>query len=74
MPLPSTFPYLSAETENELAYCNNDVEIVLAYINEQIEQYGNITKIPMTNTGRVRKFVKDKCYFTEKNHINDISR
>lgn len=55
-------------TENELAYCHNDVEIVLAYINEQIEQYGNITKIPMTNTGRVRKFVKDKCYFTEKSH------
>ena len=55
-------------TEKELAYCNNDVEIVLAYINEQIQQYGNITKIPMTNTGRVRKFVRDKCYFTEKNH------
>lgn len=55
-------------TENELAYCHNDVEIVLAYINEQIEQYGNITKIPMTNTGKVRQFVKEKCYFTNKSH------
>ena len=63
-----TRTHITELTENELAYCNNDVEIVLAYINEQIEQYGNITKIPMTNTGRVRKFVKDKCYFTEKNH------
>lgn len=63
-----TRTYITELTENELAYCNNDVEIVLAYINEQIEQYGNITKIPMTNTGRVRNFVKDKCYFTEKNH------
>ena len=63
-----TRTHITGLTENELAYCNNDVEIVLAYINEQIEQYGNITKIPMTNTGRVRNFVKDKCYFTEKNH------
>lgn len=63
-----TRTHVTELTENELAYCNNDVEIVLAYINEQIEQYENITKIPMTNTGRVRRFVKDKCYFTEKNH------
>lgn len=63
-----TRTHITELTENELAYCNNDVEIVLAYINEQIGQYGNITKIPMTNTGRVRNFVKDKCYFTEKNH------
>ena len=63
-----TRTHITELTENELTYCNNDVEIVLAYINEQIEQYGSITKIPMTNTGRVRNFVKDKCYFTEKNH------
>lgn len=49
-------------TKEELEYCNNDVEIILDYINEQILQYGDITKIPLTNTGRVRKFVKDKCY------------
>ena len=55
-------------TDKELMYCNNDVEIILDYINEQIQQYGDITKIPMTNTGRVRKFVKEKCYFTEKDH------
>ena len=60
--------YETELTENELNYCNNDVEIVLAYISEQISQYGDITKIPMTNTGRVRKFVRDKCYFTEKSH------
>ena len=63
-----TRTHVTELTENELAYCHNDVEIVLAYINEQIEQYGNVTKIPMTNTGKVRKFVKDKCYFTEKSH------
>lgn len=46
----------------ELEYCNNDVEIVLDYINEQLQIYGDITKIPLTNTGRVRAFVKDNCY------------
>lgn len=55
-------------TEQELAYCENDIEVVLAYINEQIELSGDINKIPMTNTGRVRSYVKHNCYFTDKNH------
>lgn len=55
-------------TEKELAYCNNDVEIILAYIAEQITQYENISRIPLTNTGRVRKFVRDKCLYTNKSH------
>lgn len=49
-------------TDEELEYMENDVTIILNYINEQLEQYGNITKIPLTNTGRVREFVKHKCY------------
>lgn len=53
-------------TDEELGYCNNDVEIVLDYINEQIAQYGDITKIPLTNTGRVRQFVKNNCLHTSK--------
>ena len=55
-------------TDAELAYCENDIEVVLAYINEQIEQCGDINKIPMTNTGRVRSYVKHNCYFTSTNH------
>lgn len=55
-------------TEAELAYCENDIEVVLAYINEQIEQCGDISKIPMTNTGRVRSYVRHNCYFTNTNH------
>lgn len=58
-------------TENELAYCNNDVEIVLNYITEQIEQYGDITKIPLTNTGRVRTFVRNNCLHSSKSHKKD---
>lgn len=52
-------------TDEELNYMENDVTIILNYINEQIEQYGNITKIPLTNTGRVREYVKHKCYYTD---------
>lgn len=55
-------------TDRELGYCSNDIEIILAYINEQIAQYSDITKIPLTNTGRVRKYVKDNCYYTNTNH------
>lgn len=49
-------------TEKELAYCLNDVIILVDYIDEQIEQYGNISKIPLTNTGRVRLAVKEKAF------------
>ena len=52
-------------TDLELQYLENDVVIVLNYINEQLEIYGKITKIPLTNTGRVREFVKEKCYYSK---------
>jgi hypothetical protein len=55
-------------TPEEMAYCNNDIEIILAYIREQIDQYGDIDKIPMTNTGRVRDYVRRNCYYTSRNH------
>lgn len=58
-------------TELELSYCENDVLIILYYINEQIQQYGNITKIPLTNTGRVRDFVRNKCLHSNKSHRKD---
>ena len=51
-------------TDKELEYCYNDVYIIICYINEQIEQYNNnITHIPLTNTGRVRKYVKNYCMY-----------
>lgn len=55
-------------TKQELHYCESDIRVVNAYIQEQIEYYGDITKIPMTNTGRVRKFVRQKCYYTSNEH------
>lgn len=55
-------------TAEDLDYVKNDVQIVTAYIDEQIDYYKDITKIPMTNTGRVRSYVRQNCYYTSKNH------
>lgn len=49
--------------QSEINYCVNDIQIILAYINEQIEVCGDISQIPNTNTGRVRKFVRDNCFY-----------
>ena len=50
-------------TEQELAYCINDVKVVMCYIQEKIEQDGDITKIPLTNTGYVRNYCRKECFF-----------
>ena len=49
-------------TPTEMAYCYNDVKIICAYIDEQRDYYKGITKIPLTNTGRVRREVKKNCF------------
>ena len=60
--------YATELTSEELQYAINDVVIILNYINEQIELYGDITKIPLTNTGRVRSYVRNNCYYTNTTH------
>lgn len=49
-------------TEEEIAYCVNDVKVVLAYIAERIEQDGTISRIPITKTGYVRRYCRETCY------------
>lgn len=49
-------------TDKELGYMLNDVVILIYYIEEQMQLYGNISQIPLTNTGRVRKAVKEKAF------------
>lgn len=61
-------------SEQELAYCENDVLIILYYINEQINQYGDITKIPLTNTSRVRNYVRNNCYHDNTCHKKESKR
>ena len=58
-------------SEKELGYMLNDVRILIAYIDEQRDEYGDITKIPLTNTGRVRRYVRNEC-FKEKFYQRNI--
>lgn len=55
-------------TEKELQYCYNDVLILTAALDEKIEQDGDITKVPLTNTGYVREYVKKVCFKRWKNY------
>ena len=48
-------------TEKEIGYCIHDVLGVMAIVQEEMERYGNITKIPMTNTGKVRIYCREHC-------------
>lgn len=48
----------------EIAYCVNDVKIVMAYIAECIDESGGIAYIPLTKTGRVRNYCRNSCFFT----------
>lgn len=49
-------------SSKELKYCENDIRVILSYIQEKIEQDGDITKIPLTNTGYVRNYCRKACY------------
>lgn len=46
-------------TEQELAYCENDITVLLQYVREQIEKEKLIDAIPMTKTGYVRRDVRE---------------
>ena len=52
-------------TDKELGYCINDVRVVMSCIQEKIENEGDITRIPITKTGYVRQYCRDKCYKTD---------
>jgi len=60
-------------SDKELGYCIHDVLVVMAYIQECIEQEKGITNIPLTKTGYVRRYVKRQCLGTSK-HRNEKYR
>lgn len=49
-------------TDVELGYCEADIRVLLAYIQEKIETDGDISLIPLTNTGYVRNFCRKVCF------------
>lgn len=48
-------------TDEELDYCERDILVLNAYIAEKIAEDGSIEEIPYTNTGYVRRHVKNAC-------------
>lgn len=54
-------------TEKEWGYCINDVQVVVAYIQETAENDGGFHKIPLTKTGYVREYCRNIC-FQAKNY------
>ena len=54
---------LTELSDQELQYCINDVLVVSAYIQEQIEKEKYIHRIPLTCTGYCRRFVRYNCLY-----------
>ena len=50
----------------EFTYCIQDVAVLLEYIYEKIVQDGGISKIPLTNTGYVRRHLREVCFPVEQ--------
>ena len=49
-------------SEKEWGYILSDVLVVMAYIQQEIERLGDITKIPLTKTGYVRNKCRENCF------------
>lgn len=54
-------------TSKEEGYILNDGLVVMAYIQELIEECGNILKIPLTQTGFVRNYCRKHTIYHAKN-------
>lgn len=57
-------------TEKEIGYCAHDVLTLNGIIQEKIEAEGEkgIAGIPLTNTGYVRRFMREKCLGSDPKH------
>lgn len=64
---------LTPLTEKELQYCEDDCLVVYHGIETYRKRYGNIRDIPLTQTGTVRRVVKDKLT-ASKSYVKYIKR
>lgn len=62
---------LTPLTSREYRYVEYDARVLLAYIEEEIEHAGDITKIPLTKTGKIRNLCRNNCLYSKKNHYHD---
>ena len=53
---------LTPLTDLELGYCEYDIRVLNAYIDEKIQMDGDVTRIPLTNTGYVRDYCRKACF------------
>lgn len=49
-------------SDEEMGYCQADVDVLASYITDQMRIYHGIQHIPLTNTGRVRKHARDVIF------------
>lgn len=54
--------YDTPMSDKEWKYLINDVQVVVAYIKETIENDGGFNNVPLTKTGYVRTFCRESCY------------
>ena len=55
-------------SSKEMKYILNDGLVVMSYIQEMMDTYGNITKLALTKTGFVRNYCKKCCFYSNTNH------
>lgn len=53
---------------NELAYCEHDILVMYEGLQTYIKRYGNQNRIPLTQTGEVRKKIKDRVKRDNRYH------
>ena len=58
----------------ELAYCLNDVKIIVVYLAELLQTERNLNTIPITKTGFVRRFCRESCMIDAENRKNSFKR
>lgn len=56
-------------TEKEIGYIIGDGDVVMCYIQEEIENHhNNISLLPLTKTGKIRSYVRRNCLYSGKHH------
>lgn len=58
-------------TREELAYCANDVQVVMSYIHDKIQSEKSLWGIPLTKTGYVRRYCKKHTLYVPNTRKRD---